>query len=100
MPVVTFTEAGGGRFRITGPLTFDTVSAALTESQNLFADNARIELDLSGVTHADSAGLALLVEWVSRARRSKCDLKFRHVPEQVRALAGISDVENLLPIAS
>lgn len=97
---VTFEDSGGGHFRVEGRLGFDTVMAALDASQKLFADHQAIELDLSGVTAADSAGVALLIEWVSRARHSKCLLHFRHVPEQVMAIARISDVESMLPVAT
>lgn len=97
---VKFEDAGGGRFRVEGRLGFDTVAQALEASLRLFADYHAIELDLSGVTAADSAGVALLIEWVSRARRSKCTLHFRHVPEQIKALARISDVETMLPMAA
>lgn len=97
---VKFEDAGGGRFHVEGRLGFDTVAQALDASLRLFADYHAIELDLSGVTAADSAGVALLIEWVSRARHSKCVLHFHHLPEQIKALARISDVEGLLPIAA
>ena len=97
---VKFEDVGGGRFRVEGRLGFDTVTGALDASRKLFADYHSIELDLSGITAADSAGVALLIEWVGRARQSKCLLHFRHVPEQVMAIARISDVENMLPVAA
>lgn len=97
---VKFEDVGGGRFRVVGRLGFDTVTQALDASHKLFAEYHAIQLDLSGVTAADSAGVALLIEWVSRARHSKCVLHFRHVPEQVMAIARISDVENMLPVAA
>lgn len=96
---VQFEDLGGGRFRVEGRLSFDTVASALEASQKLFSDYHALKLDLSGVTAADSAGVALLIEWVSRARRSKCMLNFLQVPEQVMAIARISDVESMLPVA-
>jgi phospholipid transport system transporter-binding protein len=97
---VKFEDLGAGRFRVEGRLSFDSAAEALETSRKLFADYNAIELDLSGVTATDSAGLALLIEWVSRARHSQCLLHFRHVPQQVLALARISDVESLLPMAA
>lgn len=96
---VKFEDLGGGRFRVEGRLDFNSVAAALDASQELFADNHALKLDLSGVTAADSAGVALLIEWVGRARRSKCLLSFSQVPEQVMAIARISDVESMLPVS-
>lgn len=97
---VEFEDIGAGRFRVVGQLGFDTVAQALEASHKLFADYHVMELDLSGVTSADSAGVALLIEWVSRARHSKCMLHFRNMPQQVMALARISDVESLLPLTA
>ncbi len=97
---VKFEDIGAGQFRIEGRLDFDNVVQALNTSQHLFAELHAIQLDLSGVGSIDSAGLALLIEWVSRARRSKCHLSFRNVPKQALALARISDVEKLLPLGS
>ena len=97
---VTFENIGAGRFRIEGRLDFNSVVQALATSQHLFAELHAIQLDLSGVSAIDSAGLALLIEWISRAKRSNCHLSFRNVPAQAMAIARISDVEKLLPIAA
>ncbi|HVC28209.1 MAG TPA: STAS domain-containing protein [Gammaproteobacteria bacterium] len=97
---VKFEDIGAGRFRIEGRLDFDTVVQALDTSQHLFAELHAIQLDLSGVSAIDSAGLALLIEWIGRAKRSNCHLSFRNVPAQAMAIARISDVEKLLPIAA
>ncbi|MDE2092087.1 MAG: STAS domain-containing protein [Gammaproteobacteria bacterium] len=98
MASVVFEDIGAGRFRVDGRLSFDTVAQALEASRRLFAEYQRIELDLSGVEATDSAGLALLIEWTGRARRSRCALTFRNIPGQVMAIARISDVDKLLPI--
>lgn len=97
MVEVAFESTGAGSFRISGPLTFTTVGKALVESRELFADHKRIELDLGGVDGTDSAGLALLVEWVGWAHREKRKLLFHHLPAQAHALACISEVDKLLP---
>ncbi|MGB9428763.1 MAG: STAS domain-containing protein [Gammaproteobacteria bacterium] len=97
---VAFEDMGAGRFRVEGRLMFDTVVEALAMSQRLFAEYHTIQLDLSGVSATDSAGLALLIEWISRTHQANCKLSFRHVPEQVMAIARISDVDKMLPLAS
>jgi phospholipid transport system transporter-binding protein len=98
MDKVEFQSEGNGRFRVQGKMNFESCSVALDESMHLFADLPAIELDFSDVTQVDSAGLALLVEWVGWARRTHRDLKFRKVPRQALALARISDVESMLPV--
>jgi phospholipid transport system transporter-binding protein len=91
-----FEPAGKDRFLLRGELTFATAAEALERSRELFRDHAFIELDLSGVTAADSAGLALLLEWITWARGSARELQFHHIPEQLLAIAQISEVEDLL----
>lgn len=90
-------DGGNGRIRVSGPMTFDTVGKALAESQALFAGHGSIELDFRGVEATDSAGLALLVEWVGWAHRERRKLHFHHLPAQAHALARISEVDKLLP---
>lgn len=93
---VEFQPQGDGRFRVEGELDFSTASAALARSRKLFRDHAVIELDLSGVRRADSAGLALLLEWVNWARNNAREIQFHHVPAQLMAIAQISEVEDML----
>lgn len=98
MDRLTFEVEGAGRFRIQGKMDFESVPSALDESMRLFADQTSIELDFSEVSAADSAGLALLVEWVGWAKRQRCKLRFLNLPKQALALARISDVEKMLPV--
>lgn len=96
---VSFEDLGGGRFRLSGHLGFESATRALEESQKLFADHKKIQLDLSGVDSADSAGLALLVEWTGWAKRERRKLSLSNVPGQAVALAKISEVDEILPLA-
>src|SRR5262249_36539516 len=88
----------GDTVQVKGRLTFDSAGEALAASQGLFSRKKKLTLDLAGVEATDSAGLALLVEWVGEAKRAGCKLKFSHVPKQALALARISEVEKLLPL--
>jgi len=89
-------DRGGGRFAIRGDLGFQTVVMALEESKSLFSDHGTIEIDLAGVQRADSAGLALMLEWVNWARNSAREVKFRNIPAQIISIAQISEVEDML----
>lgn len=91
-----FEHQADGRFAIHGDLTFQTVVPALEESKTLFADHSTIELDLAGVTRADSAGLALMLEWVNWARGTAREIRYRNIPRQVISIAQISEVEDML----
>ena len=93
-------SGGEGRFQVSGELTFNTVTALLAESRRtLFAAPAEaLELELKGVSRADSAGLALLIEWMRMARAANCTISFRHLPEQLQAIARTGELEPLLPV--
>lgn len=85
-----------GRFRVTGSLTFEMVPELATEPLPDWGNQSRCYLDLSAVEHADSAGLALLVDWVARARDAGCELVFEQAPRQLVAIARVSGVDSLL----
>lgn len=91
-----FQALGGGRFSITGTMGFATVTRILERSKELFADLPVIKLDLSGVTHGDSAGLALLLEWINWAKAYQREIHYLGIPAQILAIARISEVEDLL----
>lgn len=91
----------GGRFQVSGELTFATVNDVLAQSrETLFAHPVRqLELDLAAVSRADSAGLALLIQWMRMARAARCEIRFHHLPEQLLAIARAGELDGLLPVA-
>jgi len=48
------------------------------------------------VTASDSSGLALLIEWMSVAKRAGRTLIFENMPAQLQQLARLSEVEELV----
>ena len=59
--------AGDGRLAASGELEFATAAAALHAGLALMRDGRCWIVDLAGITAGDSAGLAVLVEWMSAA---------------------------------
>lgn len=90
-----------GRFQISGELSFHTVTALLAESKTtLFVTGGdQLDLELAGVSRADSAGLALLIQWMRMAREQHKTIRFHHLPEQLLAIARAGELEPLLPVA-
>ncbi len=93
---VEFVDQGDGRFAVRGDLTFRTAGIALEESKELFADHSILQIDLSEVKRTDSAGLALLLEWVNWAKNYVREIRFLNVPDEVLSIAQISEVDDLL----
>lgn len=91
-------EQSAGVFELRGPLTFATAPAACEAGAQRFAASVAtaFELDCRGVAEVDSAGLALLVEWLAWARASGRRMRISGVPQHLRELAAISDVDELL----
>ncbi len=97
-PEAALENLGGARYRIKGELSFAVASRLHGEGRRAFSGETadRIEVDCSGVTAADSAGLAVLLEWLAGASVAGHSLKFVGVPETLRAIARISEVETLI----
>jgi phospholipid transport system transporter-binding protein len=92
--------AGPGRFELSGEIGFGDAARLLAEGDRAFAPLQAVEVDLTRVTRADSAGLALLIEWSLAARAAGRQLRYCNVPPAVASLAGISDVSELLSPAA
>ncbi len=86
---------------VTGELSFRNVAAALDAAREaLGAGEGPFEVDLGGVTRADSAGLALLLELAREAREAGRELRILRAPEQLRRLAGFFGVTEVLPLSA
>jgi len=86
---------------ISGELTFASVAAALDAARDaLAAGQGLFEVDLNGVTRADSAALALLLELSREARAAGRELKCLGAPEQLRRLAGFFGVTEVLALSA
>ena len=87
------------RSLVSGSLDFNTVGRLLPVGSEAIGRGRATVLDLAGVTASDSAGLALLIEWLSVARASRRSLNYENVPLQLQQLARLSEVEELLMTA-
>ena len=90
-----------GTVAVGGALTFDTVPRVFEQSPAwLERSGGSITIDLCDVSRADSAGLALLVEWLRRAKAKGRSLTFVNAPEQVRSLIRVNGLERALGMES
>jgi len=89
-------DLGDGRFALNGEMTFETAQKILQASEEPFEQHTRIEVDLAGVTRADSAGLALLLEWITWANHTVREIRFLSMPQRIVDIARTTEVEQLL----
>jgi phospholipid transport system transporter-binding protein len=93
-------EKDAGVHKVIGELTFETVPSLINQYPEIEDDGLKstsLTVDLSGVVKADSAGLALLVEWVRKSNQKKSNLSFINVPSQIVAMAELCDLDEVLP---
>lgn len=88
-------------FALRGDLTLAEVGPWRDRGRALLAAagsvrGGALHIGLGGVTRADSAGLALLVDWLAWARGAGCSLAFDSLPPALLALARLSGLEALL----
>lgn len=83
------------RLIVTGELGFESVPEIYANSLKYFQNNPSLEIDLSGVTHTDSAGVALLIEWLRQARQRNRKISFRNIPSQLLAIAQLCGVAEM-----
>ncbi|MBT8107200.1 MAG: STAS domain-containing protein [Gammaproteobacteria bacterium] len=96
MSEFTIEDLGDGRFAVSGDVTFETAEKILKATETTFDDYTQLEIDLADVTASDSAGLALLLEWVTWANHSVREISFANIPDKIIAIARTTEVEPLL----
>ncbi len=99
MSRATLNCADDGILTINGEFGFATASDLLTQGQNLVNRRKELTIDLSGVTGSDSAGLALMLEWMDQFKAAGQQLHFLNVPESLLEIARVSNLADLLPLA-
>jgi len=81
---------------VAGALTFETVPDLYRSSASWFEGRGELILDLAQVERTDSAGLALLIEWLRRAQAANRTLRFANIPAQVQTLIRINGLQDAL----
>ena len=89
-------KVGEQRFALEGAMSFATAARILTASEAAFGSFRSIEVDLSRVDDADSAGLALLLEWKARAQQHAGEIRFQGIPKSLLAIAETTDVSGMI----
>jgi phospholipid transport system transporter-binding protein len=90
-------ETSHGSWLLVGDLNFTTVPVLTGGLDIESADRPSISIDLAGVTRSDSAGLALLIEWLRESERLGKTITFLNMPAQMRSIARVCGLEGILP---
>jgi phospholipid transport system transporter-binding protein len=80
-----------GVAEVVGVLTFATVPDFYRATAAWLTPGAgALGVDLARVTRVDSAGVALMLEWLGRARAAGRALRFLNLPEQAGRIISVS----------
>lgn len=90
MSKLNIIDQGSGEFIIDGDLTFASIDKDTVKSFAFLSSAKEISIDLSKVNNTDSAGLALMIEWIKYSRQHRLHLSFKNIPEQLLTLAKLS----------
>lgn len=93
MTKLSITDQGAGHFAVDGDLTFSTIDQQTVKSVAFLSSSKHITIDLLGVVSTDSAGLALMIEWIKYTRHHRTQLSFKNIPEQLLNLAKLSGLD-------
>ena len=91
-------ESADDGWRVVGDMNFVSVPVLLSQGRNLLDFSSELRIDLQEVDHADSAGLALMLEWLDFSRSGGGRISYRNVPESLTNIARVSNMPDLLPI--
>jgi phospholipid transport system transporter-binding protein len=86
----------GERLYVTGPATLATAAALLEEARAPLAAGVSA-VDLGEVTEVDSSLLAVLFAWMRDAKQRERPLALARVPADLKSLAQLYGVAELLP---
>ncbi len=102
LPEAAVTVSAPGQITVSSALTFETARRVFEEGVACFIHDgsAAIAVDCAGVPKADSAGLAVLIEWRRWARQHDRHLTFVNLPAQINAIAHLSEVSEVLADAA
>jgi phospholipid transport system transporter-binding protein len=103
--------AADGSIAIIGELNHQNVPVLLKKSISIIFNNDRdrssnqssdqsrdLAIDLNAVSRSDSAGVALLIEWMRQAKKNSKTIRFNNIPEQMHEIAMVSGVDKMLAI--
>lgn len=84
-----------GMFCLSGVLDFQSVVAL--RDQDIWSSGDP-QIDLANISHSNSAGIALLLEWMKLAQQKGVQIKYHNLPESLGVIARAYGVDQDLPV--
>jgi phospholipid transport system transporter-binding protein len=85
----------GDNYGIQGRITIANASAMLAEGLKRFVRDGLV-VDLSQLEEVDSSAVSLVLEWLREAQRNQRKLRFTRIPDNLKSLATLYGVLDLI----
>jgi phospholipid transport system transporter-binding protein len=101
MDVRLVRESDSGSAKLSGGIDNDNAVALLQEGYDFLEQaDGPVVFDFSQVESAQSVALSLMLRWTEKAASSGRDIRFIGVSRKLQDLAGVSELEEVLPLHS
>jgi phospholipid transport system transporter-binding protein len=89
-------SVAAGELAVSGELVFASAAELLQRGDKMIAGESPLTIDLAAVGDCDSAGLALLLEWLDLGRQRDIVIRYRNTPAALLGIARLSNVVDLI----
>lgn len=95
---MTLAVVAPGRFKLHGRVNFATSAEIEAQGAHLLlaSGDDGWEIDLIGISHADSSALSVFLSWIRLAKKHQKSLCFTDMPDELEALAQVCGIQPLL----
>ncbi len=100
MAALKFEQTAPGQIQVEGELTFSNIDKNTVKSCSFLNGAENVSIDMQNVTASDSAGLALVVEWIKVCEQQQIAIVFHNIPAQLHALAKLTGFDQTPYFAS
>ena len=94
-PTARLERVESGGYQVHGDMIFSTVGR-LYQQPFETPVGSTVDIDVSSVSRMDSAGVAMMVEWMNRAMRAGGECRFLGLNSQGQSMLSVLDLEALL----
>lgn len=81
---------------LSGELDFYNVMSVYQKSLNLFNNLSAYQVDFSKLTSSDSAGIALIVEWLKLAKQHNKSIQLTNLSANLQSIVSVAGLGELI----
>lgn len=84
------------KFHLTGDLDFSNVMTIYNKSLKQMRDQSTLTFDFAALKSSNSAGFALLIEWIKFAKKNNLPIYFENLTQDILAIAKTTGIDKLI----